>query len=67
MTLSPLRKSVLMGIGTAALVLAIDFCVKLLESLAKEFGNESAILVFAVVIGLMASVGVYLIERAPKR
>lgn len=67
MTLSPLRKSVLMGIGTVALVLVVAFGVKLLESLAKEFGNEAAILAFALVIGAAASVGVYFIERVPKK
>lgn len=67
MILSPLRKSVLMGIGTVAVVLAIAVGIKLLEILAKVFGNSAAILVFALVIGLMVSVGVYLIERVPKK
>lgn len=67
MTLSPLRKSILIGIGTVAVVLAIAVGVRLLELLAKGFGNSIAILVFAVVIGLVASVGVYFIEREPKK
>lgn len=56
-----------MGIGTVALVLVIAFGVKLLESLTKEFGNSTAVLAFALVIGLVASVGVYFIERVPKK
>ena len=67
MTLSPFKKAVFTGFSTVALVLVIAVGVRLLELIAKEFGNNAAILSLAIVLGVAASISAYLIERVSKK